>query len=124
MPIRVEHQPSPAVVGMAAYYAGYAGRKKREQEQFLQNRMTLYRDAQQQQARREGQAADFMFSQELNRQHATAADARLDKTRRWDVKDAEKGFAEDRAAEDDRFLSEKYKALTDKLDAIVAEGGG
>ena len=131
MAIRVEHQPSPAVVGMAAYYAGYAGRKKREQEQAQQNRMTLYRDQQQTQARREGQAMDFLYGQELNRQRNAAAAGRFQQQHEWDVAEDKQQHTwdveeakEKRTAEDEDFLAKQYGGLSGQLDEIVKEGGG
>lgn len=92
MGIRVEHQPSPYAVGLAAYATGYGGAKLRQQKYALdlvaQDRMMQQRNIEQQNRLKYADALDMR-----NRQWAvddmaaqnTARQAEMDQKHEWDV---------------------------------------
>lgn len=84
MAIRVEHQPSGAVVGLAAYMGG-RGKARQRQQKYA---MDLYRDERRMQGRRQEQFQGFKYREHLERMHQTAMGERDKKLRGWDVEDA------------------------------------
>jgi len=93
MPIRLEHQPSPAVVGGAAYVFGAQRAKKSQLQQQQKYAMDLYRDKQQMFERRRGQFMDFKYNEALNRQRAAAIETRDARLRTEALADEARGRA-------------------------------
>lgn len=85
MPIRIEHQPSSASVGMAAYATGRNSARLRQQKY----QMDLYQNQQAIQSRREGQFMDFKYQQQLNTDRRTDIEARDTRLRALELGDAD-----------------------------------
>ncbi len=97
MAIRIEHQPSPGVVGMAAYAAGRGKARQRQRKDLL----NFYRDEANRRERRAAQFRGFTYQGALEGMRQKALGERAEQKRVWDVADTwQKNLREEEVAKE------------------------
>ncbi len=131
MGIRIEHQPSGAAVGMAAFAAGQ-GKARDRQKRYA---MGMWEAERRRQTRREEMGAGFRYRAMLEGARQQGAQNRFDireeaMDRRFNAQqDAtqgrfEAGQAANQQRGDQRFASDLYKQQKSQFDEILSAGGG
>ena len=115
MGIRLEHQPSPGVIGMAAYATGRGKARQRQRKDLLD----FYRDEANRRERRQAQFRSFTYRGALEGMRQQGLGERAEQKQEWDLEAA----AEGREWDLEDAARDRQQAIDDRKAGEVAAIG-